>query len=82
MAKGLARILLTLGSQCEEMKAAALQTRAKSLAQSALGQSATSAGHASMPERSPEADIELELREYRRRTRARGVSKSIFPAME
>ena len=31
MAKGLARILLTLGSQCEEMKAAALQTRAKSL---------------------------------------------------
>jgi hypothetical protein len=26
---------------------------------SALGQSATSAGHASMSERSPEADIEL-----------------------
>ena len=31
MTKGLARILLTLGSQCEEMKAAAPQTRAKSL---------------------------------------------------
>jgi len=49
MAKDLARILLTLRSHCEEMKAAALQTRAKplkgvpavivfpGLAQSALG---------------------------------------------
>jgi hypothetical protein len=48
MAKGLARILLTLGFQCEEMKAAALQTSAKrnhrvrvfsGLAQSALANS-------------------------------------------
>ena len=31
MSKGLARIPLTLGSQCEKMKAAALQTHAKSL---------------------------------------------------
>ena len=44
----------------------------------ALGQSATSPGHASMSERSPEADIELNVAEEHRR----GGSKSTFAAME
>jgi hypothetical protein len=46
-----------------------------------IGQSATSAGHASMSERSPEADIELSCVNVAEEHR-RGVSKSTFPTME
>ena len=45
----------------------------------AVGQSATSAGHASMSERSPEADIEVAAQMSPKNT---GASKSTFPAME
>jgi hypothetical protein len=48
---------------------------------SAVGQSATSAGHAPMSERSPEADIELSCVNVAEEHR-RGVSKSTFPAKE
>ena len=48
---------------------------------SASGQSATSAGHASRSERSPEADIELSCVNVAQEHR-RDVSKSTFPAME
>jgi hypothetical protein len=48
---------------------------------SGQGQELTSAGHGSMSDKSPEADIELRCvdvaKEY-----PRGVSKSTFPAME
>jgi hypothetical protein len=46
-----------------------------------MGQFATSAGHASMSERSAEADIELSCVNVAEEHR-RGVSKSTFPAME
>jgi hypothetical protein len=48
---------------------------------SALGQSATSASHMPMSERSPEADIELSCVNVAEEHR-RGVSKSTFPVME
>jgi hypothetical protein len=46
-----------------------------------LGQELTSAGHASMSEKRPEADIELSCVNVAEEQR-RGVSKSTFPAME
>ena len=48
---------------------------------SAMGQLATSAGHVSMSERSPEAVIELSCVNVAEKHR-RGVSKSTFPAIE
>jgi hypothetical protein len=46
-----------------------------------IGQSATSAGHASISERRPEADIELSCVNADETTPVRGVSKLTLPVM-